>query len=75
MMVYYEKWRSYFYGGVGMVVLGIFMLTLAVLFVVPYSTGMNTSLARFIFYGILFIAIGALLLFVGYLFRQKTKSE
>jgi hypothetical protein len=68
-MAYWKEWKSLIGGGIGFLILGIFMI---VLFALPgASSGVGAGGLNMMQIGILFLVIGIIMLILGSILRKK----
>jgi len=69
IIVYWKDWKSGIGGGIGLLILGIFLI---VLYTMPDgSSGRTTCGLGFMDFGLIFIVVGIILIFFGYIFRKE----
>jgi len=73
-MTYLRKWKSFIGGGIGFLILGIWMPILAVMYQ-NNVTGASTFVDKLNIFGIIFISFGIILLFIGLLFWKKQSQK
>jgi hypothetical protein len=68
-MAYWKEWKSLIGGGIGFIILGIFM---TILFTFPGASSGTMGGGLNIFQmGILFLIIGIIMIILGYFLRKK----
>ena len=71
-MAYWKEWKSLMGGGIGFLILGIFMI---ILFTLPdASSGTGASGLNIMQIGIVFLVIGIIILILGYVLRKKPEK-
>lgn len=68
-MTYWKEWKSLIGGGIGFIILGIFMM---ILFTMPgASAARGAGGLNIIQFGIIFLVIGIVIIILGILLRKK----
>ena len=68
-MAYWKEWKSLIGGGIGFIILGIFMM---ILFTMPGASGGRTAGNLDINQiGIIFLIIGIVMILLGFMLRKK----
>lgn len=72
-MVYWKEWKSLIGGGVGFLILGIFMM---ILYALPgASGGRGMGGMNMMQIGIFFLIIGIIMFILGYFLRKKPDNQ
>ena len=75
-MTYWRKWKSLIGGGVGFLILGIFMFILLTIYEnQPGRSGGGGISSQISLYGVAFIVIGIIMLILGYLLKKEPTSK
>lgn len=73
-MAYWKEWKSLIWGGIGLLVLGIFMA--ALYFIFPEDAAGNKGPASgFVTWGLLFLIVGIIMLILGCYLRKKPEGQ
>jgi len=72
-MVYWKEWKSLIGGGIGFLILGIFMIMLITL--PGASSGRGAGGLDIMQIGILFLVIGMVMLILGIFLRKKPEKH
>ena len=68
-MAYWKEWKSLIGGGIGLIILGIFMI---ILYTMPSaSAGRGAGGLNIMQFGIIFLVIGIGMMILGVLLRKK----
>jgi len=72
-MAYWKEWKSLIGGGIGFLILGIFMM---ILFIQPgASSGRGAGGMNMMQIGIIFLLIGIIMLILGVILRKKPEQK